>query len=413
MRSATFSSAAFVTLAVAVLWTSPGRAQSTTPRPAPSSEPDRAWLGAETCAATPPREIGRSPVRNLRLVLASQPPGPHADSGLGHRGSTLAAWSMSEGSFATRAIGAELGETHEVALDQGINVSVLAPASGGRFIAVTTGFLCPGRVRGAACVRAIGLAADGAATGPAYAPEPRDQETSVVSRTILRDASGTPTGVAVAFQSRWSFHDIVLFRLDPAGQIVAEAHPIHVESSGAGPISRIVAAGEQVVAFGSESEWDDASDREIVRPHVIALGSRRQAVPSFAPAEAEIVYARLDGPVMDVVVRAPRLQPRWARISTLDGSLVVPVATLTRGAPTPGTPVFPRLRAVRGRLSFERLDLRGELVGAPLDLGPAAGPVVSAWSWEGESLHLAWGVRRGREWIVSEAHLSCARAASP
>lgn len=378
------------------------RAEPDAPPP-PSLSPDRTWLGAETCQASPPRELGRSSVRNLRLRVASQPESPRPAASYAHRATTLAAWSMGEHVLATRGIGAELGALREVALDHGMNLAVLAPAGEQRFLAVATHPLCR---NGAACVRAIGLGPDGAASGAAYAPEPSDQETSVVSSALLREAGRRPSGVAVAFSSRWGFNDIDLFRLDAAGQVVVEPHPIHTEYSGGSPIAALTASGEQVVAYGSESAVDEDGD-EHQHPFVLALGSRRQGFPASVPIEADLTFLRLDGTTLDMVFRVPHSAPRWLRVSTVDGSLVAPTTQLGADTATPFAPVLPSLRIVRGRVTLERRDLRGQAIGAPLALGPGAGTLVSDWAWEGESLHVVWATRQRRTWIVSESHIAC------
>ncbi len=74
----------------------PPAAAQPSPAPRPTLEPDRTYFGATTCSATPPRELGRSSVRNLRLLVASQPT---------PRTSTLAVWSSGEHRLSSRAIG--------------------------------------------------------------------------------------------------------------------------------------------------------------------------------------------------------------------------------------------------------------------------------------------------------------------
>lgn len=378
------------------------RAQVVQPPPVPPSrnttEPDRRWLGAETCQASAPRELGRSSVRNLRLHVASQPAGPRTAGSYAHHASTLVAWSTGEHAFTTRAIGAELGPSHEVALDQGINLSVLAPASGGRFLAITLGALCQGATRGNWCVRATGLASDGTAIGTPYAPTPAGQMMELTDTAPLRAADGSPTGVAVAMVSRWGGADITLYRLDGAGQVVLDAHPIRTDGPSESPIERIESEGEQVVAYGTVDE----------RPFVIALGQRRQAIARAVPASARLRYARVIGGELDLFYAQPRGRVRWLRVSGTDGSYVAGTpTTIEPSTPLPTDPILPVLAVARGSLTLTRTDLRGQAVGTPIAIAPARGRTVTAWSWEGESLHVVWGVRSGREWIVSESHVAC------
>lgn len=401
MRARTVLATLLVALLLPIGYVSTLRAEQAPPRPPPAlntTEPDRRWVGAETCQASAPRELGRSSVRNLRLYVASHPSGRRPAESLAHRGSTLVAWSSGEHALTTRAIGAQLGAPHEIALDQGQSLSVLAPASGGRFLAVAIGALCAGPTRGHSCVRATGLAADGTAIGTPYAPAPAGQMMELIDTAPLRARDGTPTGVALAMVSRWGGADITLYRLDDAGQVVLDAHPIRTEGPGESPIEHIVADGEQVVAYGTVAE----------RPFVIALGQRRQAIARAVPVSARLLHARAVGTVLELFYAQPRGRVRWLRVSGTDGSYLD--GTPTTIEPTtmlPTETILPAIAVTRGSLTLTRTDLRGATVGTPVVIAPARGRVITSWSWEGESLHVVWGVRAGREWIVSESHVAC------
>ncbi len=382
------------------------------PVTAPTLEPDRTWLGAETCQATTPRELGRSSVRNLRLHVASQPAGPRRGAAYAHHGSTIAAWSTGEHAFTTRAIGAELGPAREVALDEGNNLSVVSPASGGRFLAIAIGALCSGRTRGNWCIRATGLAPDGSAIGTPYLPTPSGQMMELTDTTPLRAADGSPTGVAVAVVSRWGGADITLYRLDGAGQIVVEEHPIRTEGPSESPIDLLRSEGERVMAYGSHQAGRgtvlDGEGMPVYRPFVLELGQRRQQVAAAALGNARLRWTRVVGDELQLFYGLPRGRVRWLRVSSADGSYVGGTpSTFEPDDALPASPVFPALAVSRGALALTRSDLRGAAVGQPVSLGPARGRVITSWSWEGESMHVVWGVRAGREWIVSESHVAC------
>ncbi|GAB4215779.1 MAG: hypothetical protein OHK0013_41640 [Sandaracinaceae bacterium] len=144
MRAITLRSLVLLALLVTTFVEVGARAQAS-----PSAlEPDLARFGAASCTVSAPRELGRSSVRNLRLRVASQP-----------GASTLAVWSSGEHALTSRRIDAELGAPRIVALDRGLGMEVLAPVSGGRFLALSVGALCSGgRTRGLSCLRAIGRA---------------------------------------------------------------------------------------------------------------------------------------------------------------------------------------------------------------------------------------------------------------
>lgn len=364
-------------------------------------EPDAARFGGASCTASTPRELGRSTVRNLRLRVASHD---------GARSATLAVWSSGEHEITSRRIDAELGPLQATALDQGMNVQVLAPASEGRFIAVSVGALCAGTTRGYSCLRAVGLGPDGAASAPPYQPEPDTQQLEIVSSAPLRAADGSPTGVAVALVSRWAGANISLFRLDAAGRVTVDAHPIRSEGPGESPIELLAADGEQVVALGTEpsrlatDEHGDTVDRSFV----LALGARRQPIaPAVAPG-APLRWAHARGSDLDLFYGLPGGRVRWLRVSGADGGFLDGTPT-TLGPTTalPASPVFPALAITRGTLTFARTDLRGARVGTALALARASGRPVTSWSWDGATLHVVWGVREGREWVISESAITC------
>jgi hypothetical protein len=366
-------------------------------------EPDRAHLGGG-CTASEPRELGRSSVRNLRLRVASQP-GPHP--------TTLAVWSSGEHAIASRRVDAELGPLETVALDQGMNVEVLAPVSGGRFLAISVGALCGGgRARGYSCLRAIGLTAAGAPTGAAHAPEPSTQQLYVVGSTVLRATDGAPSGVAVALVSRWGGADISLFRLDAAGLVTVEEHPIRTEGPSESPIRRLAADGEQVVALGAREEppvEEEGSWRE--RSFVVALGQRRQVIAPAVPESATLRWLRARGVDLDLFYGLPRGRVRWLRVSGTDGTFLDGTpTTIEPTAPLPDDPIFPSVAVARGALTLSRTDLRGATVGSGTALARVSGRPVWSWSWDGAALHVVWGARAGREWVVSESSVRCGGA---
>jgi hypothetical protein len=367
----------------------------------PMMEPDRARLGG-TCTASAPRELGRSTVRNLRLEVASQP---------GARPVTLAVWSGGEHAIASRRIDAELGPLQSVALDQGLNVEVLAPVSGGRFLALSVGALCSGTgARGYSCLRAIGLGSDGAPSGAAYAPEPSTQQLDVVTSTVLRGADGSPSGVAVALVSRWGGADISIFRLDSGGLVTVEEHPIRTQGPSEYPIDLLAADGEQVVALGAqEGQALDEEGVPLERRFIVALGQRRQTIAPAVPESARLRWARARGIDLDLFYALPRARVRWLRVSGTDGHFLD--GTPTTFEPTaalPADPVFPSLTVTRGALSLVRTDLRVASVGPATSIARVSGRPVSSWSWDGAALHVVWGVRAGREWVISESRVSCA-----
>ncbi|MCB9604534.1 MAG: hypothetical protein H6721_27870 [Sandaracinus sp.] len=358
-----------------------------TPAP-PMNEPDVARFGAATCSASAPRELGRSSVRNLRLRVASQP---------SPRSTTLAVWSHGPHALATRNVGAELGPLREVALDEGMNVEVLAPASEGRFVAISVGALCRGgRARGFSCLRAVGLRADGSPTAAPYEPTPDSQQLEVVASTPLWNG-GSPSGVALALVTRWTGAAISLLRLDADGRVTIEEHPIRTEGPSENPIELLASDGEQVVALGVD------------RSFVLALGHRRHALPPSVPESARLRWARARGEELELFYGLPRGRVRWLRVSGVDGRFVG--GTPTTMGPTdalPATPVFPALEVHRGSLVLTRTDLRGAAVGEPFTLAPASGRMVTSWSWDGSALHAVWGTRVGDEWVISESRVTCA-----
>lgn len=362
------------------------------------SEPDRARFGASTCTASTPREIARSSVRNLRLLVASQP---------SPRPSTLAVWSHAEHRLSSRAIGAELDRVQSIELTDGHNLSVLAPASGGRFLAISIGAMCEGgRARGYWCVRAIGLAADGTPTAPPYAPTPGDQQLEVVSTAPLRGPDGSPTGVALALAARWTGAAITLFRLDATGRVTAEIHPIRTEGPSEVPIGWLASDGEQVVGLSWQSPEDEVS------PFVLALGHRRQAFARIVPAGTIHRWMRARGTDLELFYGLPRGRVRRVLVSGVDGRFVDgPPTTIEPSEPLPADPLFPELAVSRGSLTLTRTDLRGARVGEPhTPIAPASGRVITSWSWDGSALHVVWGTRTGREWVISESSVTCAAA---
>ncbi|MFO0712270.1 MAG: hypothetical protein U0353_20635 [Sandaracinus sp.] len=384
------------------------RAEIVAPPPAtPTMEPEQSSFGHTSCVASAPRELGRSTLRNLRLVVAAQPStGPSLAR---ERPPALAAWSGGESAIMVRPIGLELGATQTVSLDQGMNVSVLAPASGGRFMAITVGALCGGgRARGYACLRAIGLAADGTAIAPAYAPEPSEQQLEIVARTPLRAADGTPTGIALATVSRWGGADISLFRLGASGEVVVEPHPIHADGPGDSPIHALYAEGEQVVATGrQETGATDEEGYPLDRPFVLALGQRRQPLAPAVPASARLRWGRVQGAELQLFYTMPHERVRWLRISTVDGSYQGGTpSTIEPRASLPASPISTSLRVVRGQLVLERGDLRGRTLGT-MTIAPARGRAVIASAWDGTALEVVWATRAGREWVISESRVSC------
>lgn len=364
--------------------------------PPPMHEPDRARFGAPTCHVSTPREIGRSSVRNLRLSVASQP---------SPRTSTLAMWSTGEHVLSSRAIGAELGNVHTVELADGMNLSVLSPVSEGRFVAISVGALCSGRrARGFSCLRAIGLDAHGAPTGPPYAPTPASQQLMVVSRTTLRAPDGSPTGVALALVARWTGADITLFRLDAAGNVTVEPHPIRSEGPSDAPVRRLVADGEQVVALGAQSSFGDADN-----PFVLPLGHRRRIFARAVPEDTPLRWIRARGVDLELFYALPRQRLRRLRVSGLDGRFVEGTPTTIEPTdPLPADPIFPALEVTGGSLTLKRTDLRGAVVGEATSLASASGRVVTSWSWDGSALHVVWGTRVGRKWVISESSVTCA-----
>ncbi|MBK7777741.1 MAG: hypothetical protein IPI43_27090 [Sandaracinaceae bacterium] len=394
----------FVLALVGALAVPVTHAQTTPAQPLAMLEPDQVHLGGSNCTASVPRELGRSSVRNLRLRVASQP---------GPRPSTLAVWSSGEHTVASRRIDRELGALNTVALDQGLNVQVLAPVNGGRFLVLSVGALCSGgRTRGYSCVRAIGLDADGMPTGAAHAPEPSTQQFDVVSSATLRGVDGAPSGVAVATVSRWGGASIDLFRLDPGGRVMVEEHPIRTQGPSDYPIELLTADGEQVVALGSQD--GPATDEEGValrRSFVLALGQRRHVITRTAPASARLSWARARGADLDLFYTMPRGDVRWLRVSGGDGSFLDGTpTTLAPTAELPATPVFPALAVTRGSLTLTRTDLRGAAVGQPLVMARVAGRAITSWSWDGSALHVVWGARVGREWVISESSVTCSAA---
>ncbi|MCB9619425.1 MAG: hypothetical protein H6724_08235 [Sandaracinus sp.] len=374
---------------VALLGAAAANAQPADTRTTPPLvEPDLARFGAATCTATAPRELGRSSVRNLRLHVASQPSPRHT---------TLAVWLHGPHAVASRSVGSDLGPLREVALDEGMNLSVLAPASEGRFLAISVGALCRGgRTRGFSCLRAVGLRADGSPTAAPYEPTPDSQQLEIVASTPLR-AARSPSGVAVALATRWTGAAISLFRLDAEGRVAIEEHPIRTEGPSENPIELLTADGEQVVALGVD------------RSFVLALGHRRHALPPAVPQSARLRWARAHGEELELFYGLPRGRVRWLRVSGVDGRFVGGTpTTLTPTDALPATPVFPALEARRGSLRLTRTDLRGATVGDPLVLAPASGRVVTGWSWDGAALHAVWGTHVGGEWVISESRVTCA-----
>lgn len=393
VRSIRMRSPALATLIVACL-TAPATAQPGSGS-APTQEPDRAHFGGPTCTTSAPREVGRSSVRNLRLLVASQP---------APRPSTLAVWSSDEHLLSSRSIRAELGRVQSIELSDGMNLSVLAPASEGRFLAISIGALCGGgRARGYSCLRAIGLATDGSPTAAPYAPTPADQQLEVISTAPLRGLDGAPTGVALALVARWTGADITLFRLDAAGHVTVEPHPIRVAGPSDAPVGWLAADGEQVVALSWQSPEDEVS------PFVLALGHRRQSFARVVPRGTSHRWMRARGTDLELFYALPRGRVRRLRVSGTDGRFVD--GTPTTIEPTdalPADPVFPAL-AVTGRsLTLTRTDLRGAAVGQPAPIAPASGRVITSWSWDGSALHVVWGTRTGREWVISESSVTCA-----
>lgn len=380
------------------------RAEIASPQPRRTAtlEPEQSSFGASACTATPAREVGRSSVRNVRLAIASQPALPGADAS---PGTTLVAWSAGEHAFATRSISAAdvLGTAQTVAIDQGMGLEVLAPASSGRFIAVVVGQLCAGRARGHSCLRATGLAPDGSGLSTPYAPEPDSQMLSVRSRTTLRGSDLAPTGVAIVSGARYGAA-ITLFRLDVAGRVLADVHPLDTSEPEEVPIHALFSDGEQVVALGSE--W--SAQRDSSRPFVLALGQRRQYMAPAVPESARFSTGRLGGAELDLYYGMPRGRVRRLRVSTTDGSYAGGGPT-TLGATDelPISPVFPTLAVSRRALTLTRTDLRGARVGTPVTLAPAAGRPVIASTWDGLGLRVAWATRVGREWVISESRVTC------
>jgi hypothetical protein len=64
----------------------------------------------------------------------------------------------------------------------------------------------------------------------------------------------------------------------------------------------------------------------------------------------------------------------------------------------------------RGALTLSRTDLRGATVGSGTALARVSGRPVWSWSWDGAALHVVWGARAGREWVVSESSVRCGGA---
>jgi hypothetical protein len=370
-------------------------AQTTPAQPLPMLEPDQVHLGGSSCTASVPRELGRSSVRNLRLRVASQP---------GPRPSTLAVWSSGEHTVASRRIDRELGAPNSVALDQGLNVQVLAPVNGGRFLVLSVGALCSGgRTRGYSCVRAIGLDADGMPTGAAHAPEPSTQQFDVVSSATLRGVDGAPSWgggrdrVAVGWREHRSVPPRPGGARDGGGAPDSNPRPER--------LSDRAADGRRRAGRGARFPGR-AGDRPGRRGAPPFVRARARAAPPRDHSNG----TRERPPELGA---CPRNRPRPCSTRCPEATCVgcgcraATAASSTAHRPTslppaelPATPVFPALAVTRRSLTLTRTDLRGAAVGQPLVMARAAGRAITSWSWDGAALHVVWGARVGREWVI-------------
>ncbi|GAB4215781.1 MAG: hypothetical protein OHK0013_41650 [Sandaracinaceae bacterium] len=231
----------------------------------------------------------------------------------------------------------------------------------------------------------------------------------MVTSAPLRTADGAPSGVAVALVSRWGGADISLFRLDAAGLVTVEEHPIRTDGAGESPIERLAADGEQVVALGThDGEATDAEGIPVRRAFVLALGERRHTLAPAVPEGARFRWARARGVDLDVFYALPRRRLRWLRVSGRDGRFLDGTpTTLEPTAALPEAPLFPSLAVTRGSLTLTRTDLRGDAVGSPVAIARVTGRPITSWSWDGSALHVVWGARSGRTWVISESRITC------
>lgn len=334
------------------------------------------------CSASEVLEVGTSETRAMRPHMAFQPDG-----------SGLIAWPIGEDRLRLRSIsGDTLGAPMEADLDQAIGLQLLEPA-GQRFIAIATAPLCTRF--GTACTRARGFTATGAPSGAAYEPEAHDQWATITAHTQLVD------GVAVAQAYRYDAR-IDLYRLDAAGEVVVEPHPLRGDCVGEAPIRELSNDHGTVVARGS-------TDCSTPPNFLLSLGGRRQAIHSL-PASARVEHFTSDAGIASIVFRAPRLRPQLLRLSTTDASVHEAARPLTTHDDIPldlQRFVHAEARVTRGQLTLFRQDLADLPIGDPFPIAPARGRVVVDVVQTGSHFDVLWSTRTGRTWHLFLRRMIC------